>query len=83
MGAAGGESSVGPLLSGHISSGLSGSLDKWEDCIPPTKIFHTFINELLSMVFRDIFLLKNNPQAHEKRIRAPPNSFSKSSSPPA
>lgn len=37
--------------------------------------FYAFINELLSMMFRDIFPLKNNPQVHEKESAPLPSPF--------
>lgn len=57
---------VGPLVSGPSGPVSSALKDGWWVSTLQQRPFYTSINELLNMMFRDIFPLKNNPQVREK-----------------
>lgn len=57
---------VGPLVSGPSGPVSISRRDGWWASSLQQRPFYRSINELLNMMFRDIFPLKNNPQVHEK-----------------
>lgn len=61
-----GVNAVGPLVSGPSDPVSSALRDAWWVSTLQQRPSYMSINELLNMMFRDIFPLKNNPQVHEK-----------------
>lgn len=57
---------VGPLVSGPSGPVSSALRDGWWASSLQQRPFYRSINELLNMMFRDIFPLKDNPQVYEK-----------------